>query len=201
MPKPLQDFFKQVLAEHDRGDKIRQSFDFAMAKVSKMPDNALWRRVGTRRALMWEYSVDKLIELTAKDRGLRRLDHHDTVSFIWDEAILVRLKKASMSLHTSNYPTPMADLFDNHDADLFGFIGLQRAEAVYVPNRFDTGIIWSGIVAHNENGHELWHFELAPRVVVPTATLPKPVHPPAGDLAKVKTQAKGASRKKTQDGE
>jgi hypothetical protein len=81
---------------------------------------------------------------------------------------------------------------------MFGFTGLQRVEAVYVPNRFDTGIIWTGIVAR-DGPVELWHFELTP-AAAPTAALPKPVQPQATDLAKVKNQAKDANRKKGGNG-
>lgn len=200
MPKPLEEYVKQVLAEHDRGDKIRQAFEFAMAEIKKMPQVATFRRKGTMRALFWENAIAKLIELTDGDPGLHRIDHHDTVSFIFDDAVLVRLKKASISLCTSNYPTPTAELFDDHTADLFGFTGMQRVEAVYVPNRFETGILWSGVVAHDASGALLWHFELELPAVAPAATIPHPVHSAAGDLAKLKTHVKGPDRKKSEDG-
>ena len=200
MPKPLKDYVKQVLAEHDRGDKIREAFDYTIKVVKEMPLTATCRRKSTIRAIFWEIAVAKLIELTAGDPGLHRVDHHDTVSFIFDQAVLVRLKKASMSLHTSNYPTPTATLFDDHDADLFGFTGIQRVEAVYIPNRFESAVIWSGIVAHDIAGSELWHFEFEAPTVAPTATIPVPVHPPAGDLAKIKTHAKGTKKKPNENG-
>jgi hypothetical protein len=199
LTKPLKEYVQQVLAEHARGEKIRQAFGHANVTVSALAKSATWRRKGTRRALFWEIAVDKLIELTIDDPGLHRVEHYDTMSFIFDDAVLVRLKKADMSLHTSNYPTPTAELFHVHQTDLFGFAGLQRVEAVYIPNRFDTDIIWSGIVAR-ENGVDLWHFELVESVAVPTAALPQPVQPPAADLAKVKNQAKGADQKKSDDG-
>jgi len=121
-----------------------------------------------------ENAVQKLIELLADDPNVQIIPHHDTVSFIFDDAVLVRLKKADMTLRTSNYPTPTAELFDDHKADLFGYTGLQRVEAVYIPNRFDTDIIWTGIVAHDGNA-DLWHFEFAEPVTMPTAALPHPV--------------------------
>jgi hypothetical protein len=85
-------------------------------------------------------------------------------------------------------------LFHEHQADLFGFTGLQRIEAVYIPNQFDTGVIWTGIVARS--GHaELWNLELTAPVVAPAAVLPPPVQTSADDLASVKNQAKNADRK------
>lgn len=199
MPKPLKEYVQQVLAEHGRGEKIRQAVEYASTTVNTLPGSSSWRRKGTRRAMFWEFAVDKLTELVADDPGVHIIEHYDTVSFVFDDVVLVRIKKADISLHTSNYPTPTAELFHDHDADLFGFCGLQRVEAVYIPNRFDTDIIWTGIVAR-ENAVELWHFELPEPVVTPVTALPQPVHPPAADLAKVKNQAKGAKPKKTEDG-
>lgn len=194
MPKPLKEYVQQVLAEHDRGEKLRQAMVYANTTVLAMAVSATWRRKGTRRALFWEFAVDKFIELTQGDPGLHVAEHNDTISFIFDDAILVRFKKADMDLHSSNYPTPTAELFHEHEADLFGFIGLQRVEAVYIPNQFDTDIIWTGIVAR-EGRRELWNLELNAPVVAPTAVLPPPVQTSADDLASVKNQAKNADRK------
>lgn len=198
MPKPLKEYVQQVLAENDRGLHILAAFEFANASVNSLAKTRNWRRKTTRRALFWEASVAKLIELTDGDSGLSVVQHHDTVSFIFDDAVLVRLKKADMALRTSNYPTPTAELFHSHQEDLFGHMGLQRVEAVYIPNRFDTGIIWAGIVAREEK-LDLWNFEIVERVSTPT-TLPQPKRAPATDLATVKKQAKRANRKKGSDG-
>ena len=199
MTKPLKEYVQQVLAEHERGDKIRRAFEFANFTVNALAASPTWRRKGTRRAIFWELAVEKLIEHTQDDPGLFVDEHHDTISFIFDDAILVRLKKADMGLHSSNYPTPLAQLFHEHEADLFGFTGLQRVEAVYIPNRFETDIIWSGIIARD--GHvPLWHFELAAPAGAPVLPLPMPAQPTAEDLAKLKNQAKDADRKKGGDG-
>jgi hypothetical protein len=194
----LKEFVQRVLAEHGRGNKIRRAINYAAAKA-KTDAKGWWRRKSTRRGMFWEDAVDKLIELLADDPDAQIADHHDTVSFIFDDAVLVRLKKADISLRTCNYPTPTAELFHMHQADLFGYAGLQRVEAVYIPNQFDTDIIWSGIIAR-QGDLELWHFELAEPVVAPTATLPAPAQAPATDLVKVKNQAKGANQKKSNDG-
>lgn len=191
---PLKEYVQQVLAEHGRGEKIRQALEYANAAVMALAANAAWRRKGTRRAIFWELAVDRLIELTQGDPGLYVHEHHDTVSFIFDDAVLVRLKKADMGLHSSNYPTPLAQLFHEHEADLFGFAGLQRVEAVYIPNSFDTDIIWTGIVARDRHVR-LWHFELAAPAIAPVVPLPQPAQPTADDLAKLKNQAKDADRK------
>jgi hypothetical protein len=191
----LKEYVQQVLGEHSRGEHIRQALEYANATVTVLAASATWRRKGTRRALFWEFAVDKFIELTQGDPALRIIPHHDTVSFVFEDAVLVRFKKADITLRTSNYPTPTAELFHDHQADLFGFAGLQRVEAVYIPNRFDTGIIWTGIVAHDGNV-EIWNFELLPPIATPVTTLPTTAPTPAAaDLARVKNQAKRAENK------
>lgn len=195
MPKPLKEYVQQVLGEHKRGQKIMQAMEHAAVVVNAHPENGTWRRKATRRHIFWEAAVDKLVELLAGDRGVHIVEHFDTVSFVFDDAVLVRLKKADISLHTSNYPTPQAELFNDHTADLFGFTGLQRVEAVYIPNRFDTGIVWTGIVAH-DNDNLLWHFELTETVAAPVIALPAVPKPIPADLAKIKKPVKDADRKK-----
>lgn len=200
MSKPLKEFVQQVLAEHNRGEKMRQALEHANTMVNSLAISATFRRKGTRRALFWECAVDKFIELAQGDPGLHVQEHHDTVSFIFDQEILVRFKKADMGLHSSNYPTPTAELFHEHSADLFGFTGLQRVEAVYIPNQFDTGVIWTGIVAR-DGKRELWNLELTAPITTPIATLPAPVSTSADNLATVKNQAKNANRKQGDNGQ
>jgi len=199
LSKPLKEYVQPVLGEHGRGEKIRLSFERANTKVTALAASATWRRKGTRRGLFWEAAVENLIDLTQDDPDLSIVEHNDTISFIFEKDVLVRLKKADYSLHSSNYPTPTAELFHEHDADLFGFSGLQRVEAVYVPNRFDTDVLWTGIVAR-DGKTELWHFELAEPVAVSPVMLPAIPPTPAADLVTVKNQAKKANRKQDKDG-
>lgn len=194
------EFVQQVLAERERGWKTLQALHFGSAAVVADADSGWWRRKSTRRHIFWENAVNKLIELTADDRDCVVVPHHDTVSFIFEDAVLVRLKKANMALRSSNFPTAMAQLFHEHRSDLFGHRGLQRVEAVYIPNRFDTGIVWAGIVARAKKVH-LWHFELTEPVVVPVTSLPQPVHPPASSLARLKNHAKDEKKNENKNGE
>lgn len=173
---------------------------FGSAAVVADSNSGWWRRKGTRRHIFWENAVKKLIELTAEDPNCQVISHHDTVSFIFDDAVLVRLKKANMALRTSNVPTELAQLFHEHRKDLFGFTGHQRVEAVYIPNRFDTGIVWAGIVAREKKIH-LWHFELAEPVVVPVTTLPVRATPPAATLARLRNHASNDKKNEKKNGE
>jgi hypothetical protein len=135
---------QRVLAKRNRGWKILQALRFGSAAVIADADSGWWRHKSTRRHIFWENAVNKLVELVEGDRGCVTIRHFDTVSSIFDDTVLVRLKKADMALRSSNYPTDQALLFHEHQKDLFGFAGHQRVEAVYIPNRFDTGIVWAG---------------------------------------------------------
>lgn len=188
------------MAEHGRGWRILQALHFGSAAVLSDADSGWWRRKSTRRGIFWENAINKLIELTTDDPHLQVVRHHDTVSFIFEDALLVRLKKANIALRSSNYPTEQAQLFHEHQADLFGFAGLQRVEAVYIPNRFDTGIIWAGIVAREKNVH-LWHFELTEPMVVPVTPLPVPATPPTETLARLRDRAKDEKKETKDNGE
>lgn len=160
MAKPHQESVRRILAQDERGEIIRASISEAWQLVAeKYPDVAWWRRRATRAGLVWEYAVDLAIKGLDGRKGVKPVPHHDTVSFIFDDAVLVRLKKADMQLRTSNYPTLLALSFHTHEADLFGYEGLQRVEAAYVLNRFETGVDWIGIVAREEKRH-LWEFEI-----------------------------------------
>jgi hypothetical protein len=194
LSKPSEEFCRDVLGLHGRAECIRQALHFGSDAVNADADNGWWRRKSTRRAIFWENAVNKLVELTADDPALEVVRHHDTVSFVFDDAVLVRLKKADLALRTSNFPTPQARLFHDHRTDLFGYHGLQRVEAVYIPNRFETGIVWAGIVAREGRGH-LWHFELMEPVVVPVVPVPQFAQPPAASLARLRHQTKARQDK------
>ena len=183
MPTPNEEAVKRVLAINDRAALIRGAVENAWSTVStEFADLAWWRRKTTRAALVWEYAVQAAIEALAGDPGVRVVRHHDTVSFVFDDTVLVRFKKANIELKTSNYPTFLAQLFHDHEVDdLFGLGELQRVEAAYVLNRFQTGITWVGMVARDKR-QVLWNFELAPAEgteVIEFAPRPEPVAPAA----------------------
>jgi hypothetical protein len=149
--------------------------------------------------LVWEDTVKKAVELFDDDVGVTIISHHDTVSFIFDDAVLLRFKKADTTLKSSNVQTALSGLFHEHEADLFGYTGLQRVEACYVLNKFETQIVWSGIVAR-ESDANLWHFELTEPTAPATAEVlefpPMSATDPS-DLAKVKESVeKPADEKK-----
>ena len=159
MTAPIEAVVREVLRKRDRGARVRRSILAAWDTLKqKYPERARWRRKSTRAHIVWEDAVDNLITALADDPGAVIQRHHDTVSFIFDDRVLLRIKKADIELKSSNVQTDLASLFHDHEADLFGYKGLQRIEAAYVLNQFETDIVWVGAVARDGN-LQLFHFQ------------------------------------------
>lgn len=182
MAKPDRDTVQESLSRNNRDLKIRAAIGQAWSDVQvKYPDRAWWRRATTLRAVMWEHSVDQVMGVVGDDAGLAAIQHYDTASFIADDKVLFRLKKADRKLFSSNYPTPLANMFHQHETDLFGHQGFQRVEIVHTFNRFYTALNWIGVVAR-DNGKIIWDFELRQDgregEIIPFPAIPKA---PAGE--------------------
>jgi hypothetical protein len=188
MPRPVEPVVKEVLKKNNRGLLLRKSMVSAWdAMIANYPDRAWWRRKSTRAALVWEHAVNNSIAALHEDKGVFVQRHYDTVSFIIDDVVLLRLKKADIELITGNVQTLLASLFHDHRSDLFGYQGLQRVEAAYVLNRFENAMAWVGIVAREKNRH-LFHFEfdeLSGPIEMPLP-FPEPPKTPPEDLATVR---------------
>ena len=178
MPMPDEDTVRRVLSVNDRGAACRRAVEQAWRTVKQgYPEKVWWRRKSTRAALVWEHSVNNVVAAFDDDKGVRVVSHHDTTSFIFDDTVFLRLKKASIDLHTNNYPTLLAQFFHRHEADLFGYEGLHRVEVAHVLNRFETGLDWVGVVARQEK-KVLWNFELeSGGAVAESLPLPLPTSP------------------------
>ena len=75
--------------------------------------------------MVWEEVAARLAQM-ADDAGVEVLEHRDTLSLIFDNEVMLRLKHADVALVTQNVPTGEAVEYDDHDADLFGRAELQR---------------------------------------------------------------------------
>lgn len=194
MPRPDEETVRRVLARNERDVRMRSRIEKAWEDLkAKYADRAWWRRKSTTRAIMWENSVQGVLEELGNDDGIHFIPHDDTVSFIADDLVQFRLKKASLSLLTSNFPTPLATMFHQHDADLFGHTGHHRVEIVHVFNRFQTALDWIGVVAR-EKSEILWKFEL-PQGGASVVALPSVVpQAPAADTV-LRRAAKPAGEK------
>lgn len=172
MALPLEHYVQQVLLENGRAGLIFEAVSRAWNAVStKYPERSRWQRRSTFRNLVWEEAIRELGSISFSDPGFRVVFHRDTVSFVLEDAVLMRFKHADVSLTTANFPTGEAVDFDDHDVDLYGFKGLQRVNLVYVPNEFETDLLWVGISARSK-GSQLWKLELSTAGLAATARLP-----------------------------
>lgn len=157
---PNETLVRRVLAVNGRGSLIRTAIAEAWpATLKQYPQRSWWRRKTTHAHVMWEHSVQNLISLLDGDRGCKVVPHDDTVSFVLEQSVLLRFKRASIELISSNYPTPLAQKFHNHEAQLPGFENLHRAEAAYVLNQNETALEWIGVVARHKK-RVLWQIDL-----------------------------------------
>lgn len=160
MPLPLEDHVRQVLLENDRGAKFHRAVRGGWSALAESyPQRHRWRRKSSARHMVWEEIVQRLYDIAATDPDVVPVEHRDTVSLIVENEVLFRLKHADTALITANYPTQEAEDFDNHEIDLYGFKGLQRVKLCYVPDEYETNLIWTGIAATN-HGRFLWKIEL-----------------------------------------
>lgn len=172
MPTPDEGLVRRVLNKNGRDTLIRRAVSDAWTTfLDRYPERAWWRRKSTRAALVWEHSIENAIRALESDPGVKPVPHDDTVSFVFDQLVLVRFKKADLELRSSNVPTMLASLFHVHQAEIPGLEDLQRVEAAYVLNQFQTQIDWIGIVAR-ERKKSLWNFELEGRGTVERLPLP-----------------------------
>ncbi len=181
MPIPDEAIVRGVLQKGDRDIRCREAIEHAWNHCQGFKDRSWWRRKSTTAAIMWEHSIANVVEALEGDAGARIIAHQDTTSFIFDDTVLLRFKRAGLSLVSSNYPTRLANLFHAHTTDLFGFEGHHRVEIVHVFNRFQTALDWIGVVARNKKDL-LWQFELR-RGGAAVMTLPPSERPtPAADI-------------------
>jgi hypothetical protein len=192
MPIPDEDIVRRALEKDGRGVLCRQVIVDAWERVKqKHPDLAWWRRRATRANVMWENTTQGAIDKLSGLKGIKHVPHYDTGSWIFDDLVLARFKVASVSLHTSNYPTPLALSFHQHNRDLFGFTDHHRVEFVHVLNRFGTALEWIGVVARQQK-RVLWQFELPESAAAtPVQRLPLVPKTPAADRVLIPVKPSG----------
>ena len=198
MPKPNEATVRQIMETNDRDIRCREAVEAAWETCRAHPDRSWFRRKTTTAALMWEHSVNNAVRALDDDDGLHVIPHQDTTSFIFDDTVFLRFKRAGLTLMSSNYPTHLANLFHAHERDLFGFDGHHRVEIVHVFNRFQSELDWIGVVAR-ERSNVLWQFELRRGGAV-VVELPKPERPaPAADTVLRPIRPAGDERRDVED--
>ncbi len=201
MPLPLEEHVRQVLLENERGTQIYKAVQGGWKAFQEgFPQRHKWRRKSSSRHMVWEEVTNRLAVIASHDDGVSIVEHRDTVSLIFDDEVLLRLKHADASLITRNFPTEEAQAFDDHEVDLYGFEGLQRVKLCYVADQFERDLIWVGVVA-SVNGRYLWKIELDGAGAVDDAVQLPLVEPEqnTAKLAKLKGQAAGTGSKNKKD--
>jgi hypothetical protein len=150
--------------------------------------------------MVWEEIVKCLVAVASGDQGITVIEHRDTLSLVIDDEVLFRLKHADKGLVTRNYPTGEAQDFDNHNVDLYGFSGLQRVKLCYVPDPFESDLIWVGVSA-SYRGQFLWRIELGAvgAVAAPEALPFVEAEVNTAKLAKLKSLDADSGKKKKHD--
>ena len=201
MAVPDEDVVREVLSIRDRGALCRRAVEDALASVNggEYPNAVWYRRKSTRRALVWEHSVDNAIAALSDDPGVEVHEKNDTRHFVFDDTVLLRFKKADQRFLSTNYPTLSAVLFHRHDTDLFGHEGYHRVEVIHVLDRFERYAV-TVVVAAREGKGALWSFELRTDGAVveqsPITPKPSPVADRVLQLVQPKTdKADGIERK------
>ena len=197
MPLPLEEHVRLILLEQERGRRLFDAVSDGWAAFNtNYPRRPLWRRKSSARAMMWEEVAAHLVQMD-DGRGVRVVEHRDTLSLVLDDEVLVRFKHADTALSTQNVATVEAAKYDDHSVDLFGWSGLQRVRLCYILNQYETELAWVGIAAHNKRQF-LWKIELGKAgVEVPPVRLP--IEAPEVDttkLARVKGKASEEDKKK-----
>ena len=199
---PSQDQVQAILAKNGRAQAFRDAFLYGWEEAHRrIPEIASFARVSSKRALVWEFTLQRLKSNLADDPGFRTLRHMDTVSIILDGEVLLRLKKADSSRRTSNFPTRQSGLFHCHQQDLFGPPRVSRVQAIYIPNDRETGIEWIGVVAKSVSGDVLWEIKVTDEIsAVPVESLPQGPEREEGPVVKLKGTEQAPSREKSNRG-
>lgn len=202
MPLPLEEHVRLVLLENERGVKFHRAIDEGWRAFADLyPQRHGWIRKSSARHMAWEEIARRLSAVAVSDPGIIPVRHRDTLSLVVEDEVLFRLKHADTALVTQNYPTTEAELFDNHDVDLYGFNGLQRVRLCYVLDQFETKVVWIGVAAH-DNGRFLWKIELdgAGAVAAPPVLPFVDSDTDTAKLARLKKSSDETAKKKKDNG-
>lgn len=123
------------------------------------PHAAVWRCKRSRAGFVWEQMIERAHSEFAFEVGVRILNGRETFSFLVNDRVLFRFKKADESGMTSNYPTQLALAFHEHGRDLFGFSDVVRVEVAYTLNALETEIA-DIIVVGRDGKNVVWTYSL-----------------------------------------
>jgi hypothetical protein len=126
--------------------------------------------------MVFERLADHLQEQFADDPGVRFVFRDETIKIVFDEYIVVRVKKANAFGVGQNIETGAITQFIEAQLEIDGLAGLLKVEIVYVLNRLQTAM--RSIVAHARDGDmQLWVWTLG-EGATGAEIVPFPLPPP-----------------------
>lgn len=187
MPIPNQATVKPIIDEI-RGEivsAIHDAWDDWMAS----PYVGVWRCKRSRANFLWEQIIGKAHSALLALPSIHVIEGIGTMTFLVQDQVLFRFKKADDAGRTANVATQAAIDFHDHDKDLLGLPEIQRVEVVYKLNKLETAIQDICVVAR-VGANVAWEYSLvdAGDVIAP---LPMPEPEPVRPAAKV-VMLKGA---------
>src|SRR5688500_9091943 len=81
--------------------------------------------------VIYERMIARAISEFESMPGIRILNGHQTVHFVYQDAVRFRFKKGDEKGLSRNYPTQMALAFNDQSSDLFGAPTISRVDIVY----------------------------------------------------------------------
>ena len=144
-------------------------------RFARTPANVIYERMIAR-------AVPELESLP----GMHIVNGHQTVHFVYQDAVRFRFKKGDENGLSKNYPTQMALAFNDQTSDLFGAPTITRVDVVYqldglatrvtdvaVVARHDMNVLWSySITASEMKSAEV--VDLIPKTPSPVESLVRP---------------------------
>jgi len=159
-------------------------------KVS--PEYPRTRYKRTQACVVFERIVEGALEHLSFDARIHIEEKHESVTFLVDDTVLFRFKKANEQGMSSNYPTQLAMAYHDHEQDLFGLPEVQRVEVTYVLNQLQTEVDRILVVGRLKNAVS-WQYDILNTVSEEETTYPvlpftqQPATPPANLVRLKKT--------------
>jgi hypothetical protein len=114
----------------------------------------------TRANIVWDRMIDRALNLLPDLQDVQYIKLPNTVFFIANNTVQFRFKKGDAKGLSSNYPTPQAIAYHDHEQILLPFLkDLIRVEIVYLLNKTESYVENVFVVARNRN-NIAWHYNI-----------------------------------------
>jgi hypothetical protein len=133
------------------GGVFKQCFESAFNNwIERHRDELSIHRGRTRSSFVWDCVVEQLRSSLALDGKFRFIDTRGTTYIVYDQCLLMKVKKLDRGLKTSNLPTFTSERF-NHQMDLGFGQDWTHVYLGYVPDDLNTRIEQIHLTCPNGN--------------------------------------------------